>query len=61
MEINEIIDTIVNTSSSIALLVYFVYKDNKFTESIHKALNSIDESLEIIKTECLQKGSKNGK
>ena len=40
---------VINNGSAIALLAYFIYKDNKFTETITKALTSIEESLEIIK------------
>lgn len=47
--LNEIINLIVNNGTAVALLIYFIYKDNKFTENITKALSSIEESLEIIK------------
>lgn len=49
MNINEIIGVIVNNGSAITLLVYFIYKDNKFTETITKSLTAIEESLDIIK------------
>lgn len=46
---DEIITLIINNGSAVALLVYFIYKDNKFTDNITKALTSIQDSLEIIK------------
>lgn len=46
---NDIITLIINNGSAVALLAYFIYKDNKFTETITTALASINESLEIIK------------
>lgn len=46
---NDLITLIVNNGSALALLAYFIYKDNKFTETITTALTSINESLEIIK------------
>jgi len=46
---DEIVDLVINNGTAIALLIYFMYKDNKFTENITKALTSIEESLEIIK------------
>lgn len=46
---DEIINLIVDNGTAVALLIYFIYKDNKFTENITKALTSIEESLEIIK------------
>lgn len=47
--LDEIVNLIVNNGTAVALLIYFIYKDNKFTENITKALTSIEESLEIIK------------
>lgn len=55
MDFKQIIDIIVNNGTSLALLVYFVYKDNKFSEQLTKALTSIDESLELLKNELLKK------
>lgn len=46
---DEMVDLLINNGTAIALLIYFIYKDNKFTENITKALTSIEESLEIIK------------
>ena len=46
---DEILTLIINNGSAVALLVYFIYKDNKFTDNITKALTSIQDSLEIIK------------
>ena len=40
-----IITAIINGGSCVALLAYFVYKDNKFTMTITKTLASIDNSL----------------
>ena len=47
--LDEIVNLMINNGSAIALLIYFIYKDNKFTENITKALTSIEESLKIIK------------
>lgn len=47
--LDEIVNLIVNNGTAVALLIYFIYKDNKFTENITKALTSIEESLQIIK------------
>lgn len=49
MEVKNIIDLIVNNGTAVALLIYFIYKDNKFTSQIEKALVSIDESLKILR------------
>ena len=44
-----IINILVNNGSAIASLAYFIYKDNKFTETITKSLTAINESLDLIK------------
>lgn len=55
--LDEMMDLLVNNGTAVALLIYFIYKDNKFTENITKALSSIEESLEIIK-ESVNKNKK---
>ena len=55
---DEIANLMVNNGTAIALLIYFIYKDNKFTENITKALTSIEESLQIIK-ESVSKNRRN--
>lgn len=49
MKIEDLVKLIVDNGISIALLIYFVYKDNKFTENITKSLTAIQDSLEILK------------
>lgn len=49
----DILKLIVDNGSAVALLIYFIYKDNRYTDSITRALTSIEESLEIIKVKML--------
>ena len=49
MDIEKIVSLVVNNTSAVTLLIYFIYKDNKFTDSITKSLSAINESLEIIR------------
>lgn len=56
--LNEIANLMINNGTAVALLIYFIYKDNKFTETITRALSSIEESLEIIK-ESVSKNKRN--
>lgn len=51
-----IFDIIKNIGIPAGLLCYFMYKDNKFTETITKALTSIDDSLEIIRETVVKNG-----
>lgn len=50
---DQLIDLIVNNGTAIALLVYFIYKDNKFTDQMTKSLTAINDSLDIIKDKVL--------
>ena len=45
---NDVASMIINNGAAIGLLVYFVYKDNKFTSIISKSLTNISNSLDII-------------
>ncbi len=45
---NDIASMIINNGAAIGLLLYFVYKDNKFTSMISKSLTNISNSLDII-------------
>lgn len=56
---DNILTLIINNGSAVTLLVYFIYKDNKFTETITKALTSIEESLDIIKESLKERSNKN--
>ena len=56
---DNILTLIINNGSAVALLVYFIYKDNKVTETITKALASIEESLDIIKESLRERNEKN--
>jgi len=54
----QFIDLIVNNGTAIALLVYFIYKDNKFTDQMTKSLTAINDSLDIIKDKVLSEEEK---
>lgn len=58
MSVESIVELISNLGLSVALLIYFIYKDNKFSENITKAITSIDESLNIIQTILLKEEKK---
>lgn len=55
---NDIASMIINNGAAIGLLIYFVYKDNKFTAMISKSLTNISNSLDIIQ-DILNKEVKN--
>lgn len=56
---NEFINLITNNGTAIAMLVYFVYRDNKFNQTLQATLNSLDHKLnEVIKTLDKKRGEK---
>ena len=56
---NEFINVITNNGTAIAMLVYFVYRDNKFNQTLQTTLNNLDNKLnEVIKTLDKKKGDK---
>lgn len=56
MDFEKIVSLIVNNASAVTLLIYFIWKDNKFTAQINNSLSAINESLEIIRELLLRKG-----
>lgn len=49
MELDNIINIFVNNSVSIALLIYFVYKDNKFMTNLEIMLTTLKNSVDSLK------------
>lgn len=52
---NDVLNAIVNNGVAIGMLMYFIYKDSKWTETINKSLTSINDSLEVIKETVVKK------
>lgn len=57
MELNDIINLIVNNGSSVALLLYFIYKDNKFTSNLEILMTTIKNSVDSLK-ELIERSEK---
>lgn len=55
MDIESIVSTIMNNGVAVALLAYFVYRDNKFMNSLDVTLKtlqvSVDDLSHLIKEE----------
>lgn len=49
MGINEVVGLIVNNGVAVGLLAYFVYRDNKFMNSLNITLKSLQTSVESVK------------
>lgn len=51
----KVIDVIVNSGVSIGMLIWFIYKDNRWTDTINKSLTSISDSLAVLKETMVKK------
>lgn len=58
MEVTEVVSLIVNNGVAVGLLAYFVYRDNKFMNSLDVTLKSLQTSVESVK-QMLEKEKRN--
>lgn len=50
MAFEQIMELVLNNGMSVAIIVYFLYKDYKFNDSILKVLGEVKEVLASLKT-----------
>lgn len=51
----KVIDVIVNSGVSVGMLIWFIYKDSRWTDTINKSLTSISDSLAVIKETVVER------
>lgn len=56
MGFQEITNLILNNGVAVGLLVYFVYRDNKFMNTLNVSLMSLKDTTESIKDMMLKQG-----
>lgn len=49
MEFESVVSTIINNGVAVGLLVYFVYRDNKFMSSLDVTLKTLQTSVDSVK------------
>lgn len=54
-----IVDLIVNNGVAIAVVIFFMWKDLRFMDTIQKTLTSLDESTKLIEKYFLEEGKGN--
>lgn len=54
MSLQEIINLILNNGVAVGLLIYFVYRDNKFMNTLNVSLMSLKDTTESIKDMMLK-------
>lgn len=45
---NDIIDLVISNGIGVACIVYFMFRDYKFMDTMQKTLNSLNESVSLI-------------
>lgn len=48
MTMNDIIDLVISNGIGVACIVYFMFRDYKFMDTMQKTLNSLNESVSLI-------------
>lgn len=54
---DEIVNLILNSSVTIVVIAYFIFRDWKFNEKLTSALTSLNETVTMLK-ELIMKGDK---
>lgn len=52
---NEIISAIINNGTAVAVLAYFVYRDNKYNNQLTISLNSLQLTINELRDEIRDK------
>lgn len=50
-----IINVLVNNGVALGMLVWFIYRESRWTDTINKSLSSISDSLEVIRDKVVKK------
>lgn len=49
MTMDELVNLLVNNGVAIGVIVYFLYRDNKWTTQLQKTLDTLDASVQAVK------------
>ena len=52
---DSIVELIVNNGTAIAVIIYFIYKDNKWTETLYSTLGAIQSTMRTIENHFIEK------
>lgn len=58
MELNEIVSIIVNNSTAVVVLAYFIVRDWKFTQRLDTTLSTLQTSVDSLKKLIENRGEK---
>ena len=52
---DSIVELIVNNGTAVAIVIYFIYKDNKWTEALYSTLGAIQSTMKTIENHFIEK------
>lgn len=55
----DIIDLIVSNGIGVTCIVYFMFRDYRFMDSMNKTLQALNESVQLIETYFIKEGKGN--
>lgn len=58
MNMNDIIDLVISNGIGVACIVYFMFRDYKFMDTMQKTLNSLNESVSLIEKYFIEDSEK---
>lgn len=61
MEMEPLVNLMLNAGVTVAVIVYFMYRDNKFMLELQKTLTSVKDSLDVINKLLLDEREKHEK
>lgn len=56
MEMQELVNLFTEKSVTILILAYFMYRDFRFMDTLKNTLNTLTETMEIVRNALISKG-----
>lgn len=56
MTMQETVNLLLNTSVSIVVIAYFMYRDNKFMTQLNSTLTALVDTVDALKERCERNG-----
>ena len=60
MDINGIVTLVVNNGIGVACIIYFIYRDNKFMNTLNDTLSSLRDSVNLIQKYFIEERNHKG-
>lgn len=57
MDVPEIVSLVTNNGTAIAVIAYFIYRDNKFMSTLQTTLQTLIDTVDALKDSLLKEGA----